>query len=154
MPGTSRIEAITPDGGGPVEFGYDGHGNTTSVGVRTFTYNAANRLVGIADSSLSVRYVYNGLGRRVIKEVDGIRTVFHYGMGGHMIAETPAGGAVDQGSEYIYKGNSLLTKVDVADGALYSYHTNYLGAVHQLVNADNTVVWEAVYQPFRCGHGE
>jgi YD repeat-containing protein len=104
--------------------------------------------VRVDDTDLVAQYVYNGLGQRVIKTVNGQSTCYHYDLEGKMIAETPAGGLTSKGTEHIFKGNRVLSQVDAATGAIYGYHTNYLGAVRQLTDANGTIVWEAVYQPF------
>ncbi len=149
VPGTNRLESLTPAGGTTVDYGYDGHGNMTLAGVRVFAYDQANRLVAVSEDGSTIgQYIYNGLGQRVVKTTATGTTYYHYDPAGKLIAEAPAGGAVDQGAEYIYKGNSLLAQVDVQNGAIYTCHTNYLGAVHQLTDNTGTVVWEAVYQPF------
>jgi RHS repeat-associated protein len=145
--GTSRLTRITTDGV-PIALTHDGHGNTTTNGSRRYTYDPANQLVRVDDTDLVAQYVYNGLGQRVIKSVNGQSTYYHYDLAGHLIAETPAGGLVSAGTEHINKGNGLLSQVDVKTGAIYGYHTNYLGAVHQLTDINGTIVWEAVYQPF------
>lgn len=89
---------------------------------------------------MSAQYVYNGLAQRVIKTVNGQSTFYHFDMDGKLIAETPADGSVDAGTKHIFKGNGLLAQVDAATGTVYSVHTNYLGAVHQLVDSDDQVV--------------
>ncbi len=51
----------------PVTYAYDANGNQVSDGLRTFQYDAENRLIGIAyvGTNASTKFVYDGLGRRV-----------------------------------------------------------------------------------------
>jgi YD repeat-containing protein len=69
---------------GPTTFKYDNHGNmaekTISGQNGEFTYSVDNRLVKITDDTGAVvaTYYYDPYGRRLWKEVAGVRTYFHY----------------------------------------------------------------------------
>lgn len=149
VPGTNRLDRISPAGSDPIVYGYDGHGNTTTIGDSRFTYNQNNRLVAVEDdNTLVAGYVYNGLGQRAVKRVDGVNTYFHYDLDGKMIFETTDNLTMASGTEHIYRGKGLHAQVDVETGMIHFYHTNYLGAVHQLTDSGGTMVWEAVYHPY------
>ncbi len=50
-------------------YGYDGSGNPTGDGSRTFVYNGSGRLVKLYKSGvLSAEYTYDGRGRRAAKK--------------------------------------------------------------------------------------
>jgi YD repeat-containing protein len=147
--GTNRLESIDSATSGFIGYDYDGAGNTITAGGRTYTYDQENRLSQVDEGGGFVAsYVYNGLGQRVLKSTADGATCFLYDFDQKMIAETPAGGEFDQGREYIYNGRVLLSQVEVEAQQLYTYSTNYLGAVHQLVDGAGTVVWEGLYKPF------
>jgi RHS repeat-associated protein len=111
------------------------------------TYNQNNRLISVEEDSVTLgEYTYNGLGQRIIKEVDGVTTVFHYDFDGNIIAESDESGNFDK--EYLYRGSSRLALVDVETGELYYYGNDRLGTPQILTDSTNTVVWEAVYDPF------
>ena len=146
--GTNRLEIIDRTLGTQTTFVYDAHGNTVNAGDRIYTYNQDNRLARIDDNGFVAAYVYNGLGQRVIKTTADATTCFHYDFNNKMIAETPADSIISEGSEYIYKGKVLLAHVEVETQAIYTFHTNYLGAVHQITDANGMIVWEGIYKPF------
>lgn len=51
---------------------YDSAGNTTSIGIKAFSYNAANRMSAVKqDGSVIERYSYNHLGERVLRMPEG-----------------------------------------------------------------------------------
>ncbi len=146
---TNRIDNIA--GTATVNYSYDANGNAIDIGDRILVYNQNNRLIRVEENSAVLgEYTYNGLGQRVIKEVDGVQTIFHYDFDGKLIAEGLADGTITK--EYLYKYNDRLAMVDVASGNLYMYLNDYLGTPQMLTDETNTVVWEALYKPF--GEGE
>jgi RHS repeat-associated protein len=91
-------------------------------------------------------YVYNGLGQRVIKEVNAESTLFHYDFNGNLIAESQADGIFT--SEYLYIGQARLAIVDVAGNTMYYYLNNYLGTPVMMTDDQGMIVWEADFKPF------
>ena len=90
--------------------------------------------------------MYNGLGQRVIKEVDGVTTVFHYDFNGNIIAESDLDGNFT--TEYLYNGKGRVALVDVASSEMFYFLNDRLGTPQMLTDASNTVVWEGLYKPF------
>jgi len=143
--GTNRIDEIT--GADAISFGYDANGNVTAMGDKSFAYNYSNRLLQVQQASVIVgEYVYNGLGQRVSKTVDGGTTVFHYDFDGNIIGESLTDGTFVR--EYLYLGGSRTAMVDVGSGEIYYYQNNHLGTPQLMTDESNTVVWEAKYKPF------
>jgi len=111
------------------------------------TYNQNNRLIRVEeDSTVLGEYTYNGLGQRVIKDVGGVTTVFHYDFKGNIIGESDQNGNFTY--EYLYKHSSRLALVDVVSGETFSFLNDRLGTPQMLTDSTNTVVWEGVYKPF------
>jgi RHS repeat-associated protein len=145
QPGASRISQIT--GANPAAFSHDTNGNITDIDSRTYVYNQNDRLVRVEEGiDILGEYTYNGLGQRQIKEVDGVTTVFHYDFDGNIIAESQADGTMT--AEYLRVDQSRMAMVDVASGALYYFHNNYLGTPVLMTDSTGTVVWEGDYKPF------
>lgn len=97
-PGTShRLSSIS----GGASFGYDAIGNVEDKGGLTLSYNAANRQANATLGSASVGSTYAASGQRIVKTSGGETTVFHYGPGGHLLAETGSGGLLIQ-REYVW----------------------------------------------------
>lgn len=57
---------------------YDLNGNLESSGGRLFSWDADDQLVTFADSSNYATYAYDGMGRRISKDVNGELTLFLY----------------------------------------------------------------------------
>jgi RHS repeat-associated protein len=145
-PGTNKLNEVVT-GTDTVTYTFDLNGNITGIGNKVLTYNQNNRLVLVEEDSVVLgEYTYNGLGQRIIKDVDGITTIFHYDFDGNIIGESDSSGNFSK--EYLYRGSSRLALVDVETGELYCYGNDRLGTPQILTDSSNTVVWEAVYDPF------
>jgi YD repeat-containing protein len=57
--------------GTPYALSYDANGTLTSDGVWSYTFDAENRLLTASNGSTTASYVYDPLGRRVKKTVNG-----------------------------------------------------------------------------------
>lgn len=113
----------------------DANGNTTgrlksdgSGEGRSYDYNSHNRLVSVTDHRLVtsgkgrkkttslqdiplVSYLYNGLGQRYEKRVEGSNPLeFRYGTDGALLAELDGAGGVIR--EYVYLNTQLLAVLD------------------------------------------
>jgi len=145
VPGTNIIDTVTDTD--TIIYTHDANGNIAGIGTKVLEYNQNNRLIRVEEDSVILgEYTYNGLGQRIIKEADGITTIFHYDFDGNIIGESDASGNFSK--EYLYRGSSRLALVDVGTGELYYYGNDRLGTPQILTNSTNTVVWEAVYDPF------
>ncbi|UCD81624.1 MAG: RHS repeat protein, partial [Desulfobacterales bacterium] len=143
--GTNRLAQIT--GGHPAAFNYDANGNLTEIEGKIFVYNQDNRLIRVEEGlAVLEEYTYNGFGRREIKAVGGVTTIFHYDFDGNLIAESTPDGSMK--AEYLYVDQSRMAVVDSNTGNIYFYHNNYLGTPILMTNDTGTVVWEADYKPF------
>jgi RHS repeat-associated protein len=144
--GTNKLYQVNGTGGS-ITYAYDANGNITGINDKTLTYNQNNRLIRVEENSdILGEYQYNGLGQRVIKEADGVITVFHYDHYGKLIAESLADGSIT--TEYLYMGKIRMAKVDVATGSIYYYLNDRLGTPLILTDDTGKVVWEAEYKPF------
>jgi YD repeat-containing protein len=145
-PGTNKLYQTTGLGE-PVIYSYDANGNITEIGDRELAYNQNNRLIRVEENSKVLgEYAYNGLGQRVIKEVDGIATIFHYDFNGNLIAESSADGTFV--TEYLYVDEARLVMIDVASDTMYYFLNNYLGTPVIMTNDQGVMAWEADYKPF------
>jgi RHS repeat-associated protein len=134
---------------------YDANGNMTQklvdgAVVMTFVYNAENRLVQVQDGigTTIADYYYDPFGRRLWKEVSGVRTYFLYADEG-LVAEYDESG--NELRSYGYAPNSYWTTDPVFlkdTGTYYFYHTDHLGAPVKLVQSNGAVVWSATYDAF------
>jgi len=85
----------------------DANGNLTADGLRTYSWDAENRLVGIAYPGLpgkATAFAYDGLGRRTT------------------ISETPAGGGSIVTTSYIWCGQRVCQARDASNSPIRSYY--------------------------------
>jgi RHS repeat-associated protein len=123
---------------------YDANGNLVNDGALTHTWDARNRLIARSGLGISEGFVYDALGRRVSKTINGVTTQFLYD-GNDVIAEMQ-GGAV---TAFYLRGLNIdepFIRI-TATGNEY-YHTDALGSVLALTDQTGTVQTTYTYEPF------
>jgi RHS repeat-associated protein len=137
-----------------VRFEYDDNGNMTqktdSGQVTRYIYNVEDRLERVEDGSGSLisSYYYGPFGRRLWKEVNGVRTYFVYGDEG-LVAEVDAAG--DAVKSYGYRPGSTWTTDPLfmkVGGQYYFYQNDHLGTPQKLTAVNGAVAWSAKYSSF------
>ncbi len=140
-----------------MSFEYDANSNTIkkTVGsvVTSYVYNIENRLTEVWDGevgagSLIASYYYDPFGRRLWKEVGGVRTHFHYTQEG-LIGEYDAAGS--ELRTYGYKPESTWTTDPLfmkAAAQYYLYHNDHLGTPQKLTAVNGEGMWSAKYSSF------
>jgi RHS repeat-associated protein len=118
-------------------------GNLLDDGVRTYTYDHANRLVAVVSGTLTTTFVYNGDGHRVAKAVDGVTTTYVVAVLGlsQVLAETTDGETI----RYVF-GHDLLA--EESDGGWAWHLGDGLGSVRQLADSSGRVTLVQGYAPF------
>ena len=137
QPGTNRLISVNG-----VNQQRDSVGNLTSNDEgSSFTYNNANRLVGLTTPSGAASYLHNGEGQRVAKTIDGVTTIFIYGTAGEIIAEAESTGAITR--EYIYLNSVPVAQIDIVgnEEIVTILHTDHLGSPRYGTAADGELVW-------------
>ncbi|MEK8018317.1 MAG: RHS repeat-associated core domain-containing protein [Candidatus Parabeggiatoa sp.] len=139
---------------GDAEFEYDASGNvvkkTDASQVTHYEYNVEGRLVRVIDGedNLIAEYDYDPFGRRIWKEVEGVRTYFVYAAEG-LIGEYDDSGVEIKG--YGYRPDSMWTTNPLfqkTNGSYYWYQNDHLGTPQKLLDSQGNVVWAAVYEAF------
>jgi YD repeat-containing protein len=97
-----------------VGYSYDSAGNMTNDTVRTYDYDAENRLKTVG--TVANAFTYDGEGKRVRKDFPlGEQVRFVYGVGGKLIMEFNATtGALKK--EYVYSAGGLLATIEPTGG--------------------------------------
>ena len=93
-------------------------------------------------------YNYDPFGRRLWKEVNGVRTYFVYADEG-LVAEVDAAGNVIK--SYGYRPGSVWTadpQFMKVGGQYYFYHNDQLGTPQKMTAVNGAVVWSAKYSSF------
>jgi RHS repeat-associated protein len=129
---------------------YDNNGNlqtiTDSGGTTTYTWNARNQLVGISGPGLNATFLYDGLGRREKKTINGNITEFLYD-GLNPVQET-SGAAI---LANILPGlgiDDFLTRTDVAAGVTSNFLTDISGSPVAVTDSAGIIQTEYTYEPF------
>ncbi|HYF36739.1 MAG TPA: RHS repeat-associated core domain-containing protein, partial [Prosthecobacter sp.] len=143
----ARLLSTTWDGAAEESFYYDKNGNLVQRHriadnrVTSLIYDAEDRLIRRYDGVNNVSYEYNGIGERVAKVVNGVRTHFvndpnrpHT----QVLTETNAAGTPTRVYEW---GNELINQEDATGGSRhYHLQDGPLGNVRRVVASDATVV--------------
>src|ERR1044072_6822221 len=126
---TNRLTVPTGQSG---VMSYDVAGNLTNntyTGAGNRTYDGENKITSATGSSTQTEvYAYDTSGQRIKRTVDGIETWQIYGLGGELVAEYAANGAVaSPQKEYGYRNGQLLVTAEPATGPQNVTWTNATG---------------------------
>ncbi len=90
-------------------------------------------------------YYYDPFGRRLWKEVGGVRTIFHYADEG-LVGEYDASGTVIKTYGYQPDGTWTTDPLFMKEGDnYYFYHNDHLGTPVAMTDVNGAVVWNAQY---------
>jgi RHS repeat-associated protein len=129
---------------------YDNNGNlqtiTDASGTTTYTWNARNQLVGISGPGVNASFVYDGLGRRERKTVNGSLTEFLYD-GVNPVQET-SGATVLANILPGLRIDEFLTRTDGTSGVTSFFLADALGSPVAVTDATGAIQTEYTYEPF------
>jgi len=115
-------------------FGYDGNGNMLTDGVRTFTWDAQNRLTSVTIGTDTWEWDYDGLSRRVREWHNGTLTKQWIWDGLRLIQQRDATGAVTRNWQ---TGGSTQ---DASGTQLAMVHTyDHLGSIREAIDSTGTI---------------
>jgi len=117
--------------------------------VTDYGYNIENRLSEVKEDNTSLaNYGYDPFGRRLWKEVEGVKTYFLYSDEG-LVGEYDENGVEIKG--YGYLPDSFWTSdplFQTQNGSYYWYQNDQLGTPQKLTDSQGNIVWEAHYKAF------
>lgn len=117
---------------------HDAAGNVASDGARTLTHGADGRLAEAKKGNKKAGYAYNAMGQRVLKNVNGAKTLFVTDDNGQLLGEYNASGKAVQETVYL-DGQP----VGVMKGSQrYYINPDHLGAPRTILNQKGQVVWK------------
>jgi RHS repeat-associated protein len=122
---------------------YDLNGNLTSDGVNSYTWNAREQLISISGSGLNAGFLYDAVGRRISKTINGVTTALLYN--GDNIVQEQSGGAATANilggglDEFFGRTDASGARSPLADA---------LGSPIALSDSSGVVQTEYTYEPF------
>jgi YD repeat-containing protein len=128
---------------GGVTYTWDDNGNLLSDGNLTYTYDAANRLVGTSGGgTTATAYVYNGLGDKIEQWQDLQATRFTLDL------NAPLTQVLSDGpNTYLYGAG----RIGESNGMGWEYYfTDALGSVRQLTDKGSLTLNQS-YEPYGSG---
>lgn len=137
---------------GTITYSYDDNGNVTSKDdggqVTNYFYDVMNRLERVEDEvgTVIATYGFDLLGRRVWKEVAGVRTYFLY-HDSVMIGEYDETGTALKTYGYLPGRATHPVYVKASNGYNF-YHNDHLGTPYMLTDRNGAVTWKADADPF------
>jgi len=137
-----------------VSFVYDSNGNTIQKfegsRVTSYIYDTENHLVCV-ETGASTRiatYYYDPFGRRLWKEVGGMRTFFNYSDEG-LIGEYASDASPIRTYSYRPGSTWMSDPLFMKEGNEYYYfHNDHLGTPVMMSNVSGATVWVASYSSF------
>ncbi|MBI1907043.1 MAG: RHS repeat protein [Rhodocyclales bacterium] len=148
-PFTNRLTAV-----GGATLSHDPVGNRSTDATRSYTHNAAGRLVEVRAGGVTARYEYNGLGERIYKQLDtGLVRHYMYDKAGHLIGEYDSNGRALV--EYAWLGDLPLALQSYSyapdnsrTATLYAIEADHLGTPRVLTDMAGQVRWRWHSAPF------
>ncbi len=134
-------------------YNYDADGHITGDG-RTFTYNAAGRMVTATNAGITTTYSYNALGQRVKKTNSTITNYFVYDEAGHLLGEYDQAGNLIQELVWLNDIPVATIRTDQSGGSVgvFYIHTDHLNAPAKITRpSDNAIIWRWDHDPYGNG---
>jgi len=144
QPNTNWLSSIND-----VALKYDKAGNLIKDGRFTYSYNSRNRLAKVSDKQVNLiaAYIYNALGLRTSKSINGKTTYYVNNPNGMLAAEADSKGSILR--QYVWLGIRPLALIE--EGRIYFIHTDHLGTPRVVTNGNGTEVWRWEPTPFGLG---
>ena len=130
---TRRAQVTIPTGGPDQQFTYDNDGNLTGDGLRTFAWDAENRLVKVTKGNDVQEFVWNGSGQRVAEKRNDAVTKQWVWDGTELREERTADNSV---TKRFYSGGVVLGPEAASPAAenRLCYTRDHLGSIREVVD--------------------
>lgn len=131
---------------GASPFSYDPKGNLLADGRNSYTYDHENRQTGASGPGGVAQYIYDPLGRRVAKIVDGVATYYVYNTAYQIVEERSASNLLL--ARYTYGGYIDEPLTMERGGATYAFHRDALGSVTEATDTGGALVERYEYDAY------
>ena len=136
----TKTISVTVTGGQSRTLSYDLDGNLTNNGAgQTYLWDAANRLVGITQSSGANGFVYDGAGRRTQETLNGTVIKQWIWCGSQPCEELDGAGNVTK---------MFFSQGEQISGINYFYTRDHLGSVREMTDSNGTIHAQYDYDPY------
>ena len=134
---------------GAVSPTYDGNGNLTSDGTFTLGYDAENRLISASGAGNTVSYAYDAQGRRKMRTVNGVKTVFVTDASNREVLEYDGtSGAIQRWYAYALGPNDVLSQMNVAAATRATLVPDILGSIIAAQDSSSGALTKIGYLPY------
>ena len=133
------INRLTNAGG--VAFTWDNNGNLLNDGLNTYSYDLANRLIGISGPQSAISFAYDGLGNRYQQIVDGKPQTYALDLAGGLSQVL-----YDEEFSYIYGLERLAQQAHT--GEYETFLPDRLGSVRQVAGASGFPSFAQEFDPY------
>jgi len=135
---TANFTATVGDAGART-FQFDSNGSCTSDGLRSYTWDRANRLATITQGTSVTTFVYDGLGRRVQEKFNG-NVIKQWIWANSELAEE-RDGSNNTIKRFFPQGQEI-------NGTAYYYTRDHLGSVREMTDAGGNLRARYDYDPY------
>jgi RHS repeat-associated protein len=128
-------------------YGYDANGNLSSDGIRSYTWDARDRLTGLAGGGITAAFGYDAFDRRRSRTVSGTTAKFLYD-GANVVHTLSATNVVNT---TLLNGAGLderYARTTVPGGVTSAYLTDALGSTLALVSSTGSTTASFTYEPY------
>jgi RHS repeat-associated protein len=119
---------------------WDENGNMLADGQAVYTYNTANRLVGVTKGTSSIVYAYSGLGDRLKQIADGVTTDYTLDINTGLTQVLQ-----DNTNKYVY-GNTRISQI--AETQTGYFLPDALGSMRQMTDPSADLTLARAYDPY------
>jgi RHS repeat-associated protein len=119
---------------------WDDNGNMLADGQAVYTYNTANKLVGVTKGASSIVYAYSGLGDRLRQIADGVTTDYTLDINTGLTQVLQ-----DNTNKYIY-GNQRIAQIAETQTGYFLHDA--LGSMRQMTDSSADLTLARTYDPY------
>ena len=119
---------------------WDDNGNMLADGQAVYTYNTANKLVGVTKGTSNIVYTYSGLGDRLKQIADGVTTDYTLDINAGLTQ------VLDDGTNKYLYGNQRISQI--AETQTGYFLPDALGSIRQMTDPSADLTLARTYDPY------
>ncbi|BCY18975.1 hypothetical protein hrd7_28240 [Leptolinea sp. HRD-7] len=119
---------------------WDDNGNMLADGTAVYTYNTANKLVGVTKGTSNIVYAYSGLGDRLKQIADGVTTDYTLDINAGLTQ------VLQDGKQTYLYGNQRISQI--AETQTGYFLPDALGSMRQMTDSSADLTLARAYDPY------